>query len=76
MGSPVGWGGGGVTADDDRGCYDPVLPHGGPRLTPVLVSMINSMLPFSMLNLSKSMLTFFDITYLYQIVVSQLVFFH
>jgi len=23
-GSPVGWVGGGVTADDDRGCYDPV----------------------------------------------------
>jgi hypothetical protein len=21
----MGWGGGGVTADDDRGCYDPVL---------------------------------------------------
>jgi len=21
---PMGWGGGGVTADDDRGCYDPV----------------------------------------------------
>jgi len=47
IGSPVGWGG---TADDDRGCYDPVLL---------------SILPFSNLNLSKSMLTFFDITYLY-----------
>jgi len=22
----VGWEGGGVTADDDRGCYDPVDP--------------------------------------------------
>ncbi len=22
---PMGWGGGRVTADDDRGCYDPVL---------------------------------------------------
>jgi len=25
-GPPMGWGGGGVTADDDRGCYDPVDP--------------------------------------------------
>jgi len=32
---PRGMGGGGVTADDDRGCYDPVLL---------------SMLPFSKLN--------------------------
>jgi len=27
--TPMGWGGGvgwGVTADDDRGCYDPVDP--------------------------------------------------
>ena len=23
-GVPVGWGGGGPPADDDRGCYDPV----------------------------------------------------
>jgi len=27
----VGWG---VTADDDRGCYDPVWPRLTPRLTP------------------------------------------
>jgi len=28
------WGGGwGVTADDDRGCYDPVLPRFTPRFT-------------------------------------------
>jgi len=26
----VGWG---VTADDDRGCYDPVLPRFTPRFT-------------------------------------------
>ncbi len=25
-GPPMGWGGGGLTADDDRGCYDPVDP--------------------------------------------------
>ena len=25
-GPPMGWGGGGMTADDDRGCYDPVDP--------------------------------------------------
>ncbi len=46
--------------------FDPVLP-------PILLSMLkklvlNSMLPFSKLNLSKSMLTFFDITYLYLII--------
>jgi len=33
-GVPVGWGVGGPPADDDRGCYDPVWPQGGPRLTP------------------------------------------
>jgi len=32
-GPPMGWGGG-VTADDDRGCYDPVDPVWPPRLTP------------------------------------------
>jgi len=31
---PRGVGVGGAPADDDRGCYDPVWPHGGPRLTP------------------------------------------
>jgi len=29
-----GWGGVGGTADDDRGCYDPVLPRFTPCLTP------------------------------------------
>jgi len=32
----MGWGGGwggGVTADDDRGCYDPVDPPFDPHLT-------------------------------------------
>ncbi len=39
----MGWGGGGPPADDDRGCYDPVLP----RLTPFgPVSMLILMLPF------------------------------
>ena len=42
-GVPVGWGGGGPPADDDRGCYDPVLAH----FTPFgPVSMLISMLPF------------------------------
>ncbi len=30
---PRGVGGGGPPADDDRGCYDPVWLHGGPRFT-------------------------------------------
>jgi len=71
-----------VTADDDRGCYDPVLPRFTPfypPFDPVLLSMLkksmlNSMLPFSNLILSKSMLTFFDITYLYLEKVCKLIF--
>jgi hypothetical protein len=30
----VGWGGGGVTADDDRGCYGPVDPPFDPPFDP------------------------------------------
>jgi len=33
--APMGWGGGvGVTADDVRGCYDPVYPILGDAMTP------------------------------------------
>ncbi len=51
-GVPRGVGGKGVTADDDRGCYDPVLPRFTPRGTPfdpVLVSMLNKLMINSML---------------------------
>jgi len=34
----MGWGGGGVTADDDRGCYDPFDPPFDPVL--VFFSML------------------------------------
>jgi len=50
------WGGGGggwgegVTADDDRGCYDPVWPPIWPRFSLVFRSYLtsNSNLQFSM----------------------------
>jgi len=45
-GVPRGWGGGGPPADDDRGCYDPVLTPFDPVLLSMLpFSKLNSMLP-------------------------------
>ena len=41
-----GWGGGGPPADDDRGCYDPVLTPFDPVLLSMLsFSKLNSVLP-------------------------------
>jgi len=50
LGVGLGWG---VTADDDRGCYDPVWP----RFDPVLVFFVE---------VKCVKVKFFEITYLYQ----------
>jgi len=56
----------GVTADDDRGCYDPV----GPRFSPVLVvflSKLNSKLQSVFVEIKSFEVPVFEITYLYHI---------
>jgi len=70
----MGWGGGvwGVTADDVRGCYDPVYPVLGDAMTPfypvlvVFLSKFNSKLPSVFVEITSFEVPVLEITLLYQ----------
>jgi len=69
------WGvGGGLTADVDRGCYDPILS----RLTPfypvlvVFLSKLNSKLPSVFVEITSVEVPVFEITYLYRVLATNM----